>query len=327
MRAVIVPKLGSVEVLQLADVPEPVPGDNDLLIEVKAGSLNPIDFKVRGGAFAKNRPMPIILGFDVSGVVRGMGSAVRGFQAGDEVYASPSLVRNGANAQLVCVDAHACAPKPKTLDHIQAGALPLVALTAWEALLRRARIQPGETVLVHAGGGGVGHVAIQLAKAHGCRVLTTASNPASLELCRKVGADLVINYREQDFVQVVQAETGRKGCPVIFDTVGGETFDKSLDCVAVDGRLITCVGAPSEKIPQKLFRLNASLFFQFMGAPGVYGVHPESQGEMLREVAKMVDAGKLKPHVSQVLPLDKVAEGHRMLEAGHVTGKVVIKVV
>jgi NADPH2:quinone reductase len=193
-------------------------------------------------------------------------------------------------------------------------------------LLLRARVQMGENVLIHAGGGGVGHAAIQLAKLHGCRVLTTASQNESIELCRQMGADIVINYREEDFVERVKQEAGGRGCPVVFDTVGGETFDKSLDCLSVGGRLITCVGTPSTQIPQKLFRLSATLIFEFMGAPGVFGVRLESHGEILRAAAALVDQGKLKPHVSRVLDLEEVAEGHRLLEAGHVTGKLVVKV-
>src|SRR5206468_4269712 len=142
-----------------------------------------------------------------SGVVRGLGKSVANFGVGDEVYAAPALVRNGANAESICVDARTAASKPKTLDHVHSAALPLVTITAWEALLQRARIQKGETVLIQAGGGGVGHIAIQIAKLHGCRVLTTASQPESLELCRQLGADLVINYREADFVERVKQET------------------------------------------------------------------------------------------------------------------------
>ena len=326
MRAIVVPEFGSAEVLTLQEVDEPAPGDQDLLIEVHAGGLNPIDFKMRRGALAKGRPRPIILGFDVSGTVRGLGRAVSGFQVGDQVYASPSLARNGANAEFVCVDARTAAPKPKSLDHLAAGALPLVTLTAWEALVIRARAQRGETVLIHAGGGGVGHVAIQIAKWLGCRVLTTASQPESLELSRQSGADVVINYRETDFVERVKQETGGRGCPVVFDTVGGETFDRSLDCVAVDGRIITCVGAASDKIPSKLFRLSATLYFEFMGAVGIYSVRQESHGEILRAAAALIDEGKLRPHVSRVLGLETVAEGHRLLESGHVTGKLVVRV-
>lgn len=324
MRAIVVPQFGSADVFELLEQPVPTPGDHDLLIEVHACALNPIDFKIRGGALAKDRPMPLILGFDVSGVVRGLGRSVSGFQAGDEVYASPSLVRNGANAEFVCVDARTAALKPRTLDHVHTAALPLVTITSWEALLLRARIQSGETVLIHAGGGGVGHIAIQLAKLHACRVLTTVGKPESVELCQQLGADVVIHYRETDFVKRVKEETNGRGCPVIFDTVGGDVFDRSLDCLAVDGRLITCVGTPSEKIAQKLFRLNATLGFEFMGAPGLYGVRRESHGEILRAAAVLADSGKLSPHVSRVFNLAEVPEGHRLLEAGHVTGKLVV---
>src|SRR5437762_1038123 len=229
MRAIVVSEFGGPETLQSYEMPMPTPGEHDLLIEVHACGLNPIDFKVRRGALAKGRSLPIILGFDVSGVVRELGKSVTGFRVGDEVYAAPILVRNGANAEFVCVDARTAALKPNTLDHVQTAALPLITITTWEALLQRARIQRGETILIHAGGGGVGHVAIQVAKLHGCRVFTTASRSESLELCSEFGADVVINYREADFVECVKRETGGRGCPVIFDTVGGETFDRSLD--------------------------------------------------------------------------------------------------
>jgi len=255
-----------------------------------------------------------------------MGDAVKDFRIGDEVYAAPNLARNGANAEFVCVDARMAAPKPKSLDHIQTAALPLVTITAWEAFLQRAKIQSGETILIHAGGGGVGHIAIQIAKLHGCRVLTTASSPDSLKLCRELRADVVINYRDSDFVEHVRKESDGRGLPVVLDTVGGDTFNRSLDCLAPDGRLITCVGTPSDKIPQKLFRLCATLIFEFMGAPGIYGIRPESHGQILRAAAKLVDEGKLKPHVSRVLAFDQIPEGHRLLESGHVTGKLVIRI-
>jgi NADPH2:quinone reductase len=326
MRAMTVTAFGGPEVLRLQEMPAPVPGEHDLLIEVHCAALNPVDFKIRRGAFREGRKLPFIPGYDVSGVVRGIGSSARGFKVGDEVYASPSLVRDGADAEFVCVDARSAAHKPALLDHAQAAALPLVTLTAWEALLLRARLQPGETVLIHAGGGGVGHVAIQLARHLGCRVLTTASRVESMDLCRRLGADVILDYAKDDFAARVKQETSGQGCPVVFDTVGGETFDRSLDCVAVDGRIVTCVGTPSEKIATKLFRINATLHFEFMGTPTVYGVRPESQGEILRAAARLVEEGKLKPHVSRVVPLEELAEAHRAQEGGHVTGKIVVRV-
>lgn len=326
MRAMVVTQFGPPEVLKLQDMPQPRPAPNDLLLEVHSAALNPVDYKIRRGAFREGRTLPFIPGYDVSGVVREIGSAASGFTMGDEVYASPSLIRNGADAEYVCVDARTVAHKPASLDHIHAAALPLVTLTVWEALLLRARIDKGETALIHAGGGGVGHIAIQLAKVHGCRVLTTASRDESLVLCRRLGADVVIDYAREDFVQRVQQETNGGGCPVVFDAVGGQTFDRSLDCVAVNGRLITVVGTPSAEIAQKLFCKNATLYFEFMGAPTVYGVRPESQGEILRAAAKLVEEGKLKPHVSRIIDLEELAEGHRLQESGHVTGKIVVRV-
>jgi NADPH2:quinone reductase len=326
MRAMAATRFGPPEVLKLQEMPEPRPGPEDLLIEVHAAGVNPVDFKICRGAFREGRVLPFIPGYDVSGVVRDMGSAVRDFKIGDPVYASPSIARNGANAEYVCVDACTAAPKPASLDHVQAAALPLVALTCWEGMLLRAQIRNGETILIHAGGGGVGHIAIQLAKLHGCRVLTTASRAESLELCRRLGADVVIDYSKEDFVQRVDQETGERGCPIIFDAVGGQTFDCSMDCLAVNGRLITVVGTSSPDITRKLFRKNATLYFEFMGAPTFYGVHPERQGEMLRAVAKLVDEGKLKPHVSRVFALEELAEAHRLMESGHVAGKIVVRV-
>src|SRR2546425_807033 len=326
MRAMVVTQFGGPEVLKLQEMPQPRSGPEDLLIEVHAAGVNPVDSKICRGAFREGRALPFIPGYDVSGVVRGMGSAVRDFKIGDAVYASPSIVRNGADAEYVCVDARTAAAKPASLDHVQSAALPLVALTVWEAMLLRAQIRNGETMLIHAGGGGVGHVAIQLAKLHGCRVLTTASRDASIELCQRLGADVVINYSEEDFVKRVEQETEGRGCPIVFDAVGGQTFDRSLDCVAVNGRLITVVGTPSPEIPRKLFRKNATLYFEFMGAPTVYGVRPESQGEILCAAADLVDAGRLKPHVSRVISLEELPEGHRLQEAGHVTGKIVVRV-
>jgi len=260
------------------------------------------------------------------GMVREVGPEAKGFKVGDAVYASPSLVRDGSNAAFVCVDARTTAAKPENLEHTEAAALPLVTLTAWEALMFRAKVQVGETVLIHAGGGGVGHVAVQLAKLHRCRVIATASRPESLELCRELGADVVINYSKDDFVEAVKQDTRGKGCPVVFDTVGYQTFDRSLDCVAVNGRMVTIVGTASEFIPQKLFRINATLHFEFMGTPTVHGIRPEGQGEILSAAAELIESDMLSPHVSRVLGLEQLPEAHRLQESGHVTGKIVIRV-
>lgn len=326
MKAMAVTKFGGLEVLRLCNLDEPVPGPRDLLIEVYCAALNPIDFKIRRGAFREGRSLPFIPGYDVSGVVRNKGPEALDFAIGDEVYASPSLLRDGAHAALVCVDSRTVSLKPRTLDHRRAAALPLVTLTSWEALYERAQIRTGETLLIHAGGGGVGHIAIQLAKLRGCRVLATASRRETLQLCHSLGADLVINYIKEDFVERVKAETDGHGCDVIFDPVGGEVFDRSAECLAVNGRLVTCVGTGSIDAMRHLFVQNATVHFEFMGAPTVYGIHPEKQGEILCEVAQLVDRGKLEVHVSRAIGLEDVAEGHRVLETQHSIGKIVVQI-
>ncbi len=324
MRALTIREFGTTDVLKIVDAPEPAVGDNDLLLEVHASALNPVDTKIRRGMHGP-KPFPFTLGFDVSGVVKAVGKQVQGFAAGDEVYASPSLARNGAQAELVAVDYRSAAHKPKRLDHAQAAALPLATLTAWESLHERARIHSGQTVLIQAGAGGVGHIAVQLARLHGCRVITTASRPQTIALCKQLGAEVVVNHREQDFVQVVMQETDGKGCPVVFDTVGGAVFDKCLDCVALNGQLVTIVLNENARIIPALFRKNATLHMEFMGVPGLHGIGLEKQGETLRTIAELVDAGRLYPHVWQIISLEQVPEAHKLLESGQAIGKIVVK--
>lgn len=325
MRAMTLSEFGGPKVLTMRDMPEPTVGEHDLLVEVYAAGLNPVDTKIRRGMHG-DKEFPLIPGYDVSGVVTAVGDRVEHFRVGDEVYASPSLARNGAHAEYVAVDARTAARKPAELDHVHAAALPLVTLTAWESLHDRGKIHTDETVLIHAGAGGVGHIGLQLAKVHGCRVLTTASRAGSIDLCEQLGADLVINYREEDFVERVKAETDGAGPPVIFDTVGGEVFDKSLDALAVNGRLVTIVLNDNPRVVQALFRKNATLHMEFMGVPTIHGIHPERQGETLRTVAELTDAGKLKPHIHKVVPLEDLPAAHEEQESGHVNGKIVVRV-
>ncbi len=326
MRAMVMNETGAAEkVFQFKSVPDPVPGPHDLLVEVHACGLNPVDTKIRRGIYTP-RPLPAILGFDVSGVVKECGPAVTGFKPGDEIYASPSLSRDGSNAELVCLDSRTAAFKPRRVDHATAAAVPLALLTAWESLHDRARIQPWETVLIHAGAGGVGHFAIQLAKMHGCRVITTASRPESISYCHSIGADVVIDYRRQDVVQRVKDETDGMGVPVVLDTVGGEVFNKSMDCVAMNGRLTLIVHSPADQIVNKLFRKNVSLHLEFMGMAAIHGLNREHNNEILSAAARLIDAGKLTPHIHKRLKLENLAEAHNEQEQGHVMGKIVLQV-
>lgn len=326
MRAMVMTELGGPEVLQMQDVPEPDLGEQDVLIEVYATAVNPVDTKIRQGGARGGRKPPMILGFDVCGVVRRVGSEVIGVKESEEVYGSPSLARDGANAEFVAVDARTVAPSSGRLSHAESAALPLVTITAWEALHHRARMHESETVLIHGGAGGVGHIALQLARLHDCRVLTTAGSDESMELCRRFGADAVINYREQDVAQWVEEETDGLGCEVVFDTVGGEVFNLSLDCLGVHGRLVTILPPPQNAPIQKLFVKDATIALEFMGAPTMFGTRPHRQGEILQTVTELVDAGKITPHISHSFDLEQLPDAHRQQETGHTHGKITVSV-
>lgn len=329
MRAMTVTKYGGPEVLKLADVPKPEPGDDDVLIEVHAAGMNPVDFKIRQAPRWGEREFPFILGYDCSGVIAACGKNVRGFRAGEAVYCSPAISRDGSNAEFVCVDYRLVSPKPESLDHVQAAGVPLALLTAWESLHDHGHIAKGDTVLVHAGGGGVGHFGVQLAKLAGARVITTASRPETIDLCRKLGADVVINHREEDVVERVKKETSDAKCDIVFDTVGGEVFDESIKCVGLFGRLVTIVPGFSAESAEKinsLFAKSASLHLEYMGLPGMFGVARERQAGVLRNVAQMLDAGELKVHVSETFPLEKLADAHELQASGKAIGKIVVTV-
>lgn len=326
MRAIVIHAHGGADELRLEEQPKPEPGEFDLLVEVHATSVNPVDVKIRENARG-NRKMPLTLGYDVSGVVVACGSRVVGWKPGDAVYGCPNLFGNGANAEYALLDARAAGPKPQSVDHATAAVLPLVSLTAWEALHDRARLQAGQDLLIHAGAGGVGHIAVQLAHLHGCRVITTAGRPESIAFCREtLGADEVIDYKEQDFVARVTELSGGAGLPVVFDTVGETTFQRSIECVAPGGQLVTILGSSAGDMGAILLYRSITVHHEFMGARVAYGNAPERQGAILRGIARLVDRGLLKPHVSKRLPLERVAEGHHQIETGHTLGKIAITV-
>jgi NADPH:quinone reductase len=327
VRAAVLHTYGGPDVLNIEQRPEPALRDTDILVEVHASSVNPVDTKVRQSGGGGGRSLPLILGYDVSGVVVRCGPGAKQWNVGDEIFAAPNLFRDGANADYVAIDARSAARKPATVDHGTAAALPLVSQTAWEALHLRARIQPGQTILIHAGAGGVGHIAVQLARLHGCRVITTAGRDESIAFCRDVlHADEVIDYRRTDFVERTRELTNGKGAPVTIDTVGGEIFQKSLDCLAVNGQIVTILGSSSGDRGRGLLYKNVTVHYEFMGIPTAHEIEPERPGQILTGIARLVDAGFLKPWVSQRLPLEKIAEGHRQLETSRTIGKVAIVV-
>jgi len=318
---------GAPGVLKLEELPEPELRDTDMLVEVRATSVNPVDTKVRQRA--GTREFPIVLGYDLSCVVVRCGPRATQWKPGDEIIATPNLFRNGANADYVAIDARSAARKPQSVDHATAAVLPLVSQTAWEALHLRARIHPGQTVLVHAGAGGVGHIAVQLARLHGCRVITTASREESIAFCRDVlRADEVIDYRKTNVVERIKEITDGKGLPVVFDTVGGDVFLQSIDCCAVNGQVVTILGASASTADRGQFLLyrNVTVHYEFVGIPTAYEIEPERPGHILAGISRLVDAGLLRPRVSHRFPLERVAEGHAQVETGRTLGKVAITV-
>lgn len=328
MRAMVQREYGAPGVLHPEELPEPALRDTDVLVQVHATSVNPVDTKVRARATV-SREWPLLLGFDVSGTVVRCGPRAPQWKPGDEIYAAPNLFRPGANAELVAIDARSAARKPESLDHSGAAALPLVSQTAWEALNLRARIQPGQTVLIHAGAGGVGHIAVQLAKLQGCRVITTAGREESLAFCRDVlRADEVIDYRQGDLVERVKALTEGRGVPVAFDTVGGDNFVQSLDCVAVNGHVVTILGGSTDLKGrgQNLLYRNVTISYEFMGIPTAHEIEPERPGQILATIAKLADTGALRPTVRHRFPLEQLADAHAQVETGRTIGKVVVTV-
>jgi NADPH2:quinone reductase len=328
MRAMVIREHGAPSVLRLEERPEPELRETDVLVEVHATSVNPVDTKVRQRS-SGGREFPIVLGYDVSGVVVRCGARVTQWQPGDEIFATPNLFRDGANADYVAIDARSAARKPRNVDHVTAAVLPLVSQTAWEALHLRARIQPGQTVLIHAGAGGVGHIAVQLAKLHGCRVITTAGREESIAFCRDVlRADEVIDYRRTSVVERVRALTDGKGLPVTFDTVGGDVFLQSIDCTAVNGQVVTILGGSASTADrgQSLLYRNITIHYEFMGIPTAYEIEPERPGALLTGIARLVERGFLTPRVSHRFPLERVAEGHAQVETSRTIGKVAILV-
>jgi NADPH:quinone reductase len=327
VRAAVLHTYGGPDVLNIEQRPEPALRDTDILVEVHATSVNPVDTKVRQTGGGGGRTLPLILGYDVSGVVVRCGSNGKQWKAGDEVFAAPNLFRDGANADYVAVDGRSAARKPTAVDHATAASLPLVSQTAWEALHLRARIQPGQTVLIHAGAGGVGHIAVQLARLHGCHIITTAGREESIAFCRDVlHADEVIDYRRTDFAERTRELTHGRGVPLIIDTVGGDVFQKSLDCVSVNGQIVTILGSSTGDRGRGLLYKNVTIHYEFMGIPTAHEIEPERPGQILTGIAQLVDSGLLKPHVSQRLPLEQVADGHRQIETGRTIGKVAITV-
>ncbi|MET7757554.1 NADP-dependent oxidoreductase [Streptomyces sp. NPDC005389] len=331
MKTFLIEKYGDQSAVRAAERPAPEPGADDVLVKMHAASVNPLDFKIRDGDFKMILPyrLPLVLGNDLAGVVVQVGPSVTRFAVGDEVYARPDKNRIGTFAELIAVHQDDLAPKPAGLTMAEAASLPLVALTSWQALVEKAQVQPGQKVLIHAGSGGVGTIAVQLARHLGAHVATTAS-AANAELVKELGADVVIDYRNQDFEELLD------DYDVVLDTLGGETLEKSLRVLKPGGKAISIAGPPDAAFAREL---GANLVLrQVMHALSLktrrhakrHGVtysflFMRADGDQLRELTRLVEAGEIRPVVDRVFPFDQTREAMEYAEKGRAkAGKVVV---
>jgi NADPH:quinone reductase-like Zn-dependent oxidoreductase len=340
MRALLIREHGGVEQLQFAELPDPQAGPGQAVVAVRAVALNHLDLWLRRGVPGHKFPLPMVPGSEVAGVVESVGEGVIGWKNGDEVVVAPGFscgqcisclsgndplcahygmfgeTVNGGSSERMLVPARNLLHKPPALSFAEAAALPLDMLTAWHMLIARAQLRLGETILVQAGGSGVGSAAIQIAKLFGARVFTTVGSAEKAERARALGADETILYRDVDFSAEVRRLTNKRGVEIVFEHVGADTFEKSLRTLARGGRLVTCGATAGAEVTVNL-RL---VFFKLLS---ILGSTMGSLAE-LHEIFRQVEAGRLRPVVDRVLPIRDVAEAHRVLEAREAFGKVVL---
>ncbi|WP_053144512.1 zinc-dependent alcohol dehydrogenase family protein [Pseudomonas sp. P97.38] len=318
MKAMMLTSFGGPESFELRELPKPVPGPGHVLVRVHATSINPLDYQVRRGDYPDLAALPTITGHDISGVVESVGPGVTSFVPGDEVWYTPQIFDGpGSYAEYHVAAESIIGKKPAALNHLEAASLSLVGGTAWEALVVRAGLRVGESILIHGGAGGVGHVAIQLAKAIGARVFTTVRE-ANAEFARAMGADVVIDYEKEDYVEVINRETTGQGVDVVFDTIGGNTLSRSPDVLAQLGRVVSIVDIAQ---PQNLIQAwgkNASYHFVFTR---------QNRGK-LDELSALINRGQLRPHVGAVYSLEDIPLAHARLESPNngLQGKIAIAV-
>lgn len=311
------------------DKPDADPGPNEVAIIVEASSVNPVDLKIRQGAAPVGPDAPHVLGCDVAGEIVAAGDAVKGFKPGDAVYGCAGGVkgRDGAYSERMVCDARLIAHKPESLSCREAAALPLVAITAWEALVDRARVQPGERVLVHGGAGGVGHIGVQLARAMGAIVHTTISSKEKAAIAYELGAERAINYTETSVEDYVSKETGGEGYDVVFDTIGGPHLEKSLQAVKVNGRVVTTVGGGASPDLGPMHMKNARLDVVLMLIAMLHDQDLELHGRILSRLSRMIESGFIKPLIDERrFRLEEIGSAHDYLNSGNAIGKVVIDI-
>lgn len=331
MKAMVLPQFGDPESFELRDLPDPAPGQGEVLIRVAASGVNPVDTKIRRGGSAVAPELPAILGMDVAGTVEAVGRGVTAFRPGDAVYGCAGGLRGipGSLAERMVADARLLAPKPEHLSFHEAAAVPLVTITAWDGLIDRVRTLAGRRVLVYGGTGGVGHMALQLAKA--CAgdqtfVAVTVSSPEKAEIARSLGADEVIDYRTETTADAVQRITDGDGFDVVFDSVGGDNLDRAIEAAAVNGEVVSIVTHQAYDLGPAMGK-GLSIHIVFMLLPMLLDRGRAHHGEILRRVNALIATERLRPLVDpHTFPLDQVAEAHRLLESGKAVGKIVVDV-
>jgi NADPH:quinone reductase-like Zn-dependent oxidoreductase len=308
MKAVRIHQYGGRDVLSIDEIPIPAIAPDEVLVRVVAASINPVDWKVRAGYLAQMIPhsLPLTLGWDVSGVVAAVGAEVTQWQVGDAVFSRPDLARNGTYAEFVAIRASECARKPRTISHVEAASLPLAGITAWEAMIDVARVGPGQRVLVHAGSGGVGSLAIQIVKAAGATVIATTSG-RNRALVESLGADQVVDYTTTTIADAVEP------VDAVFDTIGGEVQEASWSLLKPGGIQVSIISPPDEARAAELGVRGA---FVFIGP----------NAPVLDRLAAMVDGGTLRPIVGAEFALTDIAAAHALSESGRAVGKIVVYV-
>ena len=319
MKAVVLTRFGGADAFELRDVPVPQVEPRQVRVRVHATAVNPLDYQIRRGDYADQVPLPAIIGHDISGVIEEVGSHVGEFRAGDAVYYTPQIFGGpGSYAEQHVADVDLVGRKPENLSHLEAASLTLVGGTVWEALVERAQLTVGETILIHAGAGGTGTVAIQVAKAIGARVITTAK-AADHEFVRSLGADAAIDYASTDYVDAVAELTRGKGVDVVFDTIGGDTLTRSPLTLADFGRVVSIVDIAQPQNLIEAWGRNAAYHFVFTR---------QNQAK-LDALTTLVERGLVKPVIGATLPLARMGEAHELLENRRsyaLRGKVAIDV-
>lgn len=330
MKAILMTAVGENEVLQQQDIAEPVlTTQTQIKVKLHAAGVNPVDTKIRkGGLFYPNATLPAVLGCDGAGEVVEIGENVTNFKLGDKVwFCNGGLGREQGNyAQFTVIEQRWTSLMPN-VDFQTAAAAPLVLITAWNSLFERGNLQAGQTVLIHAGAGGVGHVAIQLAKIAGAKVVTTVSSDEKAQFVKSLGADEVIFYHQTDVAETVNRLTNGRGADLVFDTVGKDVFRLSIPCTAHFGRIVTILDASNLDLSEARMR-NLLIGFELMLTPMLRDLDDarDKQIALLKKCADYIEAGKLKIHVSEVLPLSQVRQAHNLIEAGHTMGKLVLAI-